>query len=138
GPDICLALAERDLGARLAVLGDPGLLAARARALGSTAVLETCTDVATLRPHERGALAVLPVALRNPASPGVLDAANAPYVLDMLRTATALCRTNRAAALVTAPVQKSIVAAAGYAFSGHTEFLAELCGVELPVMLLAG
>jgi 4-hydroxythreonine-4-phosphate dehydrogenase len=138
GPDICLALAARDFPARLAVLGDPALLAARAQVLGSTAALEVHSDVATLPAHRRGTLGVLPVALRAPAVAGTLDAANAAYVLDLLRSATALCRGGRAAALVTAPVQKSIVAAAGYAFSGHTEFLAELCGVELPVMLLAG
>jgi 4-hydroxythreonine-4-phosphate dehydrogenase len=138
GPDICLALAAREFEARLAVLGDSAMLAARAQVLGSTAALQACTDMAELEPHRPGTLAVLPLALRAPAVAGTLDAANAAYVLDMLRTATTLCRDGRAAALVTAPVQKSIVAAAGFKFSGHTEFLAELCGVKLPVMLLTG
>jgi 4-hydroxythreonine-4-phosphate dehydrogenase len=38
--------------------------------------------------------------------------------------------------MLTAPVQKNVIAEAGFSFSGHTEFLAELCGAELPVMLL--
>ena len=38
--------------------------------------------------------------------------------------------------MVTAPVQKSIINDAGLAFSGHTEFLAERTGADLPVMLL--
>ena len=44
----------------------------------------------------------------------------------------------RAQALVTAPVQKSVITQSGVAFSGHTELLAELTGAPQPVMLLAG
>ena len=40
-------------------------------------------------------------------------------------------------ALVTGPVHKGNINAGGYEFSGHTEFLAQLCGVELSVMMLA-
>ena len=39
--------------------------------------------------------------------------------------------------MVTAPVQKNIINQAGIAFSGHTEFLADICGDARPVMLLA-
>jgi 4-hydroxythreonine-4-phosphate dehydrogenase len=38
---------------------------------------------------------------------------------------------------VTAPVQKSTIIEAGFAFTGHTEYLAQLCGAALPVMMLA-
>jgi 4-hydroxythreonine-4-phosphate dehydrogenase len=56
----------------------------------------------------------------------------------MLRRGTELCLAGTAQALVTAPVQKSVIAQSGVAFSGHTEFLAGLTGTTQPVMLLAG
>jgi 4-hydroxythreonine-4-phosphate dehydrogenase len=138
GPDICLALAEREIRARLAVLGDPAILAARARALGASVKLPECATPAQVGPHLIGSLQLLGVAARAPVAPGRLDAANAPYVLDVLRRGVDLCQRGEAHALVTAPVQKSVISQAGFKFSGHTEFLAELTGAPLPVMLLAG
>jgi 4-hydroxythreonine-4-phosphate dehydrogenase len=81
---------------------------------------------------------VLHVPLRAPVRAGELDTANAAYVLDMLRRGTELCVAGTAAAIVTAPVQKSVISNSGVKFSGHTEFLAELTGAAQPVMLLAG
>jgi 4-hydroxythreonine-4-phosphate dehydrogenase len=138
GPDIALALASRPFAARLAVLGDPALLAARDRSLGLGVRLLECADPETVAPHSTGSLTILPVALRAPVRAGHLEPANAAYVLDMLRRATELCVAGTARALVTAPVQKSVISNAGVAFSGHTEFLAELTGTPQPVMLLAG
>ena len=56
----------------------------------------------------------------------------------MLRPRPRFACVGDAQALVTAPVQKSVISEAGFAFSGHTEFLAELTGAPRPVMLLAG
>ena len=58
-------------------------------------------------------------------------------MLNTLRIAVRVCLQGDADAMVTGPVQKSIINDAGYAFTGHTEFLADLCGVELTVMMLA-
>jgi 4-hydroxythreonine-4-phosphate dehydrogenase len=138
GPDICLALATRPFAARLAVLGDPELLAARAEALGCIVRLDQRRDSSEVGPHVPGTLQVLPIALRVPVTTGVLDTANAAYVLDILRRGTQLCMSGGAQALVTAPVQKSVISQSGVEFSGHTEFLAELTGTAQPVMLLAG
>lgn len=138
GPDIALALASRPFAARLAVLADPSLLAARAARLGSRAELRICDDLGALEPHAPGTLSVLPVALAAPVTPGMLDTRNARYVLDMLRRGGEACLAGAADAVVTAPVQKSVISNSGVPFSGHTEFFAELCGVAQPVMLLAG
>jgi 4-hydroxythreonine-4-phosphate dehydrogenase len=138
GPDIALALGSRAFSARLAVIGDPGLLATRARALGAGISLSECSNAAAVAPHRNGRLQVLPVPLRRPVRAGELDTANAAYVLEMLRLGTELCVAGTAAAIVTAPVQKSVITNSGVKFSGHTEFLAELTGAPLPVMLLAG
>jgi len=138
GPDISLALASRPFAARLAVLGDLALLESRARMLGQRVELTPCDDATTIEPHVPGRLHVLPLALAAPAKAGTLDTRNAAYVLAMLRHATELCLAGRANALVTAPVQKSVITQSGVAFSGHTELLAELTGAPQPVMLLAG
>jgi 4-hydroxythreonine-4-phosphate dehydrogenase len=138
GPDIALALGLRPFAARLAVLGDPDLLAARARLLRQGSKLEIRDDAAAVGAHTPGTLQVLPVKLAAPVTAGRLDVRNAPYVLAMLRRGTELCVAGTAQALVTAPVQKSVITQSGVAFSGHTEFLAELTGAPQPVMLLAG
>jgi 4-hydroxythreonine-4-phosphate dehydrogenase len=137
GPDISLALAKHHIGARLAVLADHGLLADRARALRARVTLRDCETIAHVGPHLVGSLQILAVQLRAPVVAGRLDVANAPYVLDMLRRGAALCSAGAAQALVTAPVQKSVISESGVAFSGHTEFLAALTGAARPVMLLA-
>lgn len=78
------------------------------------------------------------MALATPAVPGQLDPANAAAVLAGLEQAGRACLAGEADAMVTAPVQKSTINAAGIPFSGHTEFLAALCGTDKVVMLLAG
>jgi 4-hydroxythreonine-4-phosphate dehydrogenase len=137
GPDISLALASRPFAARLAVLGDLQLLEERARLLEQPVKLQACADALAVEPHEPGRLHVLPIAAAVPVHPGKLDPRNAPYVLEMLRRGTALCVAGAAQALVTAPVQKSVITHSGVPFSGHTELLAELTGAPQPVMLLA-
>jgi 4-hydroxythreonine-4-phosphate dehydrogenase len=128
GPDICLAAAAalRDEPAAFDVtcIADRTLLAARARQLGIA-----------LREDER--FSVLDIPLAAPVVPGTLDARNARWVLALLDRALAGCRSGEFDAMVTAPVQKSIVNDAGIAFTGHTEYLAEHSGTPRPVMLLA-
>lgn len=68
--------------------------------------------------------------------PGRLDAANAGYVIEMLDRACDGCMNGEFAAMVTAPVQKSVLMDAGFAFTGHTEYLAERTRAALPVMML--
>jgi 4-hydroxythreonine-4-phosphate dehydrogenase len=135
GPDLCLALAARDWPCRLAVAADPALLAARAKDL-SVAVELVETDADRVGPHRAGRLQVLPFATAHPVVAGRLDPANARHVLDLLACAADGCRDGRFAAMVTAPVQKSVIAEAGVPFTGHTEWLAERTGAPLPVMLL--
>ena len=137
GPDIVLGLADRDRGAELVAIADPDLLRQRAAALGmDISLVETGPD-APAAPHIPGTLSVLPVRLEAPCSPGLLDARNAAYVLATLELATRACQAGQFAAMVTAPVQKSIINEAGFPFSGHTEFLADLTGTEHVVMMLA-
>ena len=88
-------------------------------------------------PHEPGTLPVIDVPVAAPVRAGILDRRNAAAVIRMLDLACDGCVRGEFAAMVTAPVQKSLLLDAGFVFSGHTEYLAERTGATLPVMLLA-
>ena len=70
--------------------------------------------------------------------PGQLNVLNAPYVIKNLDVAIHGCLTGEYQAMVTAPVQKSVISDSGLKFSGHTEYLAEKCNADLVVMMLCG
>jgi 4-phospho-D-threonate 3-dehydrogenase / 4-phospho-D-erythronate 3-dehydrogenase len=54
-----------------------------------------------------------------------------------VRMATEMCLTGEADAMVTAPLNKEAVTMSGLPFSGHTEYIAELCGATESRMLLS-
>ena len=122
GPDICLQLAAKAWPIPLVILGDQSLFEARAELLG--------IDIQNLN--------IQSVALDAPCTVGVLNAANATYVLRMLDMAIAGCVAGEYSAMVTAPVHKGIINDAGVAFTGHTEYLAAKTATPRVVMLLAG
>jgi len=78
------------------------------------------------------------VPLARPVTPGKLDPANARYVLAVLDRAISGCLSGEYDAMVTAPVQKSVINDAGIAFTGHTEYLAEKARASPVVMMLVG
>jgi 4-hydroxythreonine-4-phosphate dehydrogenase len=110
GPEICIEVSKRF--PEVVVIGDRGILA--------------------------GCPRIEHVPLARPRVPGKLDVANAPYVLRVLDRAIRGCMQGEFQAMVTAPVQKSIINDAGIAFTGHTEYLAERSGAEHVVMMLVG
>jgi len=136
GPDITLALARESWTLPWAAVADPELLARRAAALNLP------IELVPWRPGQAahsgdGRLAVLPVPLGAPERPGHPDPANAAYVLATLDAALDACLAGEATALVTGPVHKGVINAAGVPFTGHTEYLAARCGVDQVVMMLA-
>ena len=135
GPDLCVQIAQGPLPAELVAVADPNLLQERARHLGLPLKL---LDFDPARPRASGnaSLSLLAVPLSRPANCGRPDPANAVYVLETVRQAVTGCRDGRFDALVTGPVHKAVINDAGIPFTGHTEFLAELCGGD-PVMMLA-
>ncbi len=140
GPELCLKLTElqqRILPARLIVLGDKNLLAARAKMLGVPIVLRDYTDPDSLSAVLPNTLDVLHQPLLAPSTSGKLDPANAAYVLALLDRAVAGCMNGEFAAMVTAPVHKEVINQAGIAFTGHTEYLAEKTKTPQVVMMLA-
>jgi 4-hydroxythreonine-4-phosphate dehydrogenase len=138
GPDLCLALAQQEFLAEssteLIVIGSRALLAERARLLDLDLPLAPYEPDDAPRP---GVLRVLDVPLGAPCVAGRLDTANARHVLNLLDRAIDGARRGEFAAMVTAPVQKSVINDAGVPFTGHTEYLAERTQAPHPVMLLA-
>jgi 4-hydroxythreonine-4-phosphate dehydrogenase len=78
------------------------------------------------------------IPLIKPNQIGRLNPENAPYVLSVIQEASEACRSGVHDALITAPVQKSILSRPSIEFSGHTEFLAQLDGKDQVVMMLCG
>jgi len=117
-------------------VADRELLAERARQLGWPIRLRDYEPRAQ-RPHEPDTLTVLHQPLQTTSKPGQLDKRNARYVLGMLDRAIDGALSKEFAAIVTAPVHKSVINDAGVVFTGHTEYLAQRTGAALPVMLLA-
>src|SRR5687768_6615970 len=112
GPELCRMLAPQRFAARLVAIGDRALL--------------------------KGFAEVEHVPLKRASTPGRLDAANSSYVLAVLERAVQGCLRGEYQAMVTAPVQKSVINDAGIAFTGHTEFLAEKASAPHVVMMLVG
>jgi 4-hydroxythreonine-4-phosphate dehydrogenase len=135
GPDICLKLAELDFDARLLILGDLECLRERAKLLNLTVDFVN-TTLDAVPDHQKNRLAVWHFPLAVPAIPGQLDVNNAKVVLDMINAACDACQDHRAAAVVTAPVQKSTLHQFDAQFLGHTEYLAKRLRCEHVVMLL--
>lgn len=137
GPDIALALAGQAHDAELVVVAAPELLRERAGLLGLDVQLREVDFRASPVAQVPGRLLVDAVPLAAPVLPGRPDPANASYVLDTLQRAVQGCLAGRYSAMVTAPVQKSVINDAGIRFSGHTEFLAEATATPRVVMMLA-
>lgn len=135
GPDLCVQLAQLALPCQLIVVADPQLLRDRAKQLNLELEIDVF-DPTVDRIQSAGRLTVMPVALADSVRCGELNPANSAYVLDCIRQAVIGCLHGQFAALVTGPVHKGVINAAGFSFSGHTEFIAELSGAH-PVMMLA-
>jgi 4-hydroxythreonine-4-phosphate dehydrogenase len=136
GPDICIEAAHWTLPAEVVAVADPELLRRRAERLRIPLTIVEYHPGQTVA-NRPGTLAVLPVRLAREVECGRLDAANAPYVLDALDAAIAGCLGGEFDALVTGPVQKSVINQAGIRFTGHTEYLADAARTPDVVMMLA-
>lgn len=136
GVDLLCDIAAQPWSAQIVAVADPELLAERAQQLGGRITPQTIDLASTPTAHVPGQLPTVAVPLAEHCQPGSLNPANATYVLRTLEIAADACLNGQASALVTGPVQKSVINDAGIAFSGHTEFLAARCGDVHPVMML--
>jgi len=138
GPDLCLLIAREQQTHALICVASRALLQARAAQLGlQIELIDTTPDAWPTQPATAGSLYVWDTPLGEPVITGQLSKANAAYVLQTLKRAAEGCMDGSFAGLITAPVHKGIINDAGMAFSGHTEFLADLTGTPQVVMMLA-
>ncbi len=137
GPDVLIqAIQKFNPNAILIAIADPQLLNDRATQLGLPLKTHLLTSKAPTQ-LPLGELWVHPVSMKANAHCGILNTSNAAYVLETLTIAATECVDGNYQAMVTAPVQKSIINDAGYPFTGHTEFLADLTNTPRVVMMLA-
>ena len=112
GPELCVAAARVFRGATLRVIGDRGIL--------------------------KGCPRVEHVPLAVPRKAGRLDTRTAGYGVQVLDRALRGCLSGEFDAMVTAPVHKGVLNDAGFAFTGHTEYLAAKARAPHAVMMLVG
>jgi 4-hydroxythreonine-4-phosphate dehydrogenase len=118
-------------------LADPDVLQDRAACLKLDIDLRRFNPDSTPHKHIPGTLTLQALQVDAPVIAGQLNIANADHVLESIKSATSGCLSGKYQAMVTGPVSKAIINQAGHDFSGHTEFIAELCDTSFPVMLLA-
>lgn len=118
--------------------------------IADPSIFDPATPVATISTPDQAAdkfdsaLPVLPIKLDTGSAlePGKPDARYAAAITDSIRRAAEICRSGDAAAMVTNPISKSVLYQTGFAFPGHTEFIADLCSPPevpiKPVMMLVG
>jgi 4-hydroxythreonine-4-phosphate dehydrogenase len=136
GGEIALAswTALRTTGPAFFAIDDPARLAA----IDPRVPLAPIAEPEEAQARFAEALPVLPLSLAAPSVPGRPDGRNAPAVIGAIERAVALALAGRAAGVVTNPISKSVLYAAGFAHPGHTEFLSALTGGAQPVMMLVG
>ncbi len=136
GPEIVAALAATDIPADLIVIGDRHLIQRAAQTHGKTLTFSD-DDGQWVAERKPGSLRCIHLPVSAPVTPGKLDVRNGPYVVATLARAADGCLEGEFDGLVTAPVQKSIIADSGIAFSGHTEFFAARAKCRVAMMLVA-
>ncbi len=129
GLEICLKAwserRERSLPP-FVLFADPDALTERSRQIGLPVPLQNIGPLSEAVDTFATALPVRPIPLAARVTPGVPNPANAANIIAAIEQATAAVVGGEAMALVTNPIAKSVLAAAGFAYPGHTEFLAAL------------
>ncbi len=141
GPDICLSLAKLKVAdsqnTELYIIADPELITERAKQLDKDIqcnIHQHTDDLSGF--YQSDKINIIPLTLNSKCQAGTLNQNNSVYVLKMLDLAHDLCLRKKVDAMVTGPVQKSIINQAGISFTGHTEYLADKTK-STPVMMLA-
>jgi len=137
GPELCVQLAQYQQQCEIVIIADPELLRQCSESLGIDVVLEELDPTKPATVNDKKHLKYIPVKLADTVQPGQLNQKNAHYVLQSLQLALDGCLMKQYDAVVTAPVQKSIINDAGVNFTGHTEFFADGANCEQVVMMLA-
>lgn len=144
GPEIilkCWAVRDEQKLPDFIVIGSEQILAKTARKLGLKIPLQTVSCLSEVKGHFQNALPVLDIGHDADFEFGKPSTQTAALTLGAIEKSVELIFDQKAAGLITAPIQKSILYKSGFTSPGHTEYLAELCkkitsAAEIPVMML--
>lgn len=137
GPELVIMQAQQACDYQRVVIANRVLLEHRAQQLGLALTIKNYRAEDSAKTSAKGEICLIDLPLNETCQAGVLNPANAGYVLNMLELACDGCLSGEFDAMVTAPVHKGVINEAGTGFSGHTEFLAERCHSKQVVMMLA-
>jgi 4-hydroxythreonine-4-phosphate dehydrogenase len=134
GIDITIKLLQKNIPAQVIVISDYALLEDRAKKINLPITIKEHNHE-IFKEHSPGTVEILPVKLKSKVEPGILNTENSSYVIKSIETAVLGCIEGKFDALVTGPVQKSILNESGYNFLGHTEFIGHLAESSTVMML---
>ena len=141
GPDLCVMVAQESLPIDIVVIADKELIINRAKQLSLPLHIKDFDSSAKKVLHQPGTLQIINETLVEEPEIGKLNKANSQYVLNTLDHAIDGCLSGLFEGMVTGPIHKGIINDAnimsGTIFTGHTEYIAERTGTNLPVMMLA-
>jgi len=136
GPDISMLMAQHKLPGKPLFIGNLDMLEERASCRGTKISIKKLASARDTKLHEPGVMQLIDMPIKNKVVPGTLNKNNADYVLNIIRECINLCKTGTVDAMVTAPIQKSILTNSSQLFTGHTEFISNQLN-EKPLMMLA-
>jgi 4-hydroxythreonine-4-phosphate dehydrogenase len=134
GPDLCVMLAFKKFMANITIIGNKNAILSRARQQKKNIIIST-----KLGSHlGNGELKIINLDYKNSVVPGQLDKSNSQQQLDGLKNSIELCLSKKFDALITLPIHKKILSSQKNKFSGHTEYIADICNQKgNEVMLLS-
>ena len=136
GPDLVIQLVQLNWDVQLVAFADPDIMLDRAKLLGlPLELVDYDPDSTQILPP--GKLYISAVKADAKVVAGELNELNGRYVVETLRLAGEANLRGEFDAVVTGPVNKSIINKSGISFSGHTEFFAQQCNSSDVVMLLS-
>lgn len=137
GPELLVKIAQEPQECELVAICDPELLKQAALAINMDINIKDVDWQAEPTTSAAGEISVAAIPMVTANRFGHLSVYNAKYVVETLEAATQYCIEKKLAAIVTGPVQKSVINDSGMPFSGHTEFFAERSQTSKVVMMLA-
>ena len=133
GPDIALRIALRDDNHQFVVLGNIDLLRERAEMHKMDVKFIEFNESVTDIQIQKNTLLVKNFELFDHVNPGLINYKNGKYVLSLIEEAVKGCINGQFSGCITGPVNKEIISKSGQEFSGHTEYIGNLCN-KSPVM----
>lgn len=136
GPDITIMAIQKKWPVELVVCADSNLLLNRAKKINLPLKLRPY-DVNQMLLCTPGEASILNIPVSQTVIPGILNIKNNNYVINTLKQASKKCINKEFAALITGPVNKSVINQGGILFTGHTEFLAKINQCQKTIMMLS-